>query len=90
MKTLQWSSVMKHARHGAFRRLTGMVGAVDRHAHAWRCATAEADRAFRLWQSAPRGQRPLAALAFFAALDREERAALEYHRAWEARGSVTV
>lgn len=90
MKTPQWLSAMKHARHGAFRRLTGMVGAVDRHAHTWRCATAEADRAFRLWQSAPRRQRPLAALAFFAALDREERAALDYRRAWEARGTVSV
>jgi hypothetical protein len=45
MKTPQWA--MKVARHGAFRRLTGIVGAVDRHARTWRCATAEADRAFR-------------------------------------------
>jgi hypothetical protein len=90
MKTPQWLSATKDARHAALRRLTGMVSAVDRHAHTWRCATAEADRAFRVWQSAPRRQRPLAALAFFAALDHEERAALDYRRAWEALCSVTA
>ena len=86
----QWLSATNDARQGALRRLTGMVGGVDRRAHTWRSATAEADRAYRVWQSAPCRQRPLAALAFFAALDREERAALDYRRAWEALCSVTA
>ena len=90
MKIPQWLSATKDARHGALGRLTGMVGAVDRRAHTWRCATDEANRAFRIWQTAPRRQRPLAALAFFAALDHEERVALDYRRAWEALCSATV
>lgn len=47
---------------------------------AWREESASVELAYRLWLSAEPGQRSLAFSTYFAALDREERAAETYER----------
>ena len=49
---------------------------------AWREAATDVEAASRHWQAARDGEREGAALAYFAALDREEKAAAEYKVAW--------
>ena len=51
---------------------------------SWREAAYEVEAASRRWQAASADDRHGAALAFFAALDREEKAAAEYEHAWRA------
>jgi hypothetical protein len=50
----------------------------------WREAAYEVEATSRRWQTASAEERHAAALAFFAALDREEKAAAEYEHAWRA------
>ena len=52
---------------------------------AWRDAADDVEAASRRWRAASAHARSDAALAFFAALDREEQAAAAYQLAWEAR-----
>jgi hypothetical protein len=51
---------------------------------AWRAAAIDVEASSRRWRSATREERAGAALAFFAALEREEKAATAYQLAWEA------
>lgn len=50
----------------------------------WRNAADDVEAASRRWRAASPGERADAALAFFAALEREETAAFVYQLAWEA------
>jgi hypothetical protein len=50
---------------------------------AWRGAADVVEATARDWTSAEALRRAVAAGAYFAALDREERAAADYERAWE-------
>jgi hypothetical protein len=63
---------------------TRLVVDVGDRADAWRNSAIEAERAFRHWMQSPHAQRRDSAAAYLAAIDREERAASEYLRAWEA------
>ena len=56
-----------------------VVRAID----AWRAAADVVEATARDWTSAQASRRAVAAGAYFAALDREERAAADYERAWE-------
>lgn len=51
---------------------------------SWREAAYDVEAASRRWRTAAPDEQPAAALAFFAALDREEKAAAEYEHAWRA------
>ncbi len=51
------------------------------HYVRWRRETDAVAESYRLWNSAPRGERWLAYAAYLAALDREEGAARAYRRA---------
>jgi hypothetical protein len=51
---------------------------------AWRDAAYDVEAAARRWRSAPADDWEVAAWAFSAALEREEKAAREYERAWQA------
>jgi hypothetical protein len=51
---------------------------------AWREAAIDVEAAARQWRAARDAERNGAALAFFAALDREQKAAAEYEIAWRA------
>jgi len=53
---------------------------------AWRDAAYDVEAAARRWRTAPAGDLEGAALGFFAALEREEKAATEYELAWRAWG----
>jgi hypothetical protein len=50
---------------------------------AWRTAADVVEATARDWTSAQALRRAVAAGAYFAALDREQRAAADYERAWE-------
>jgi hypothetical protein len=56
--------------------------AVEDHLEIWRRASVDAAIAFSRWHEASRGDRRSASLAYFAAVEREEKAAREYERAW--------
>lgn len=75
-------------RAGAKERATRLVVDVGNRAGAWREAATDAERAFVWWRSAPARERRDAATAYLAAIDREEKAATEYWRAWEACCSI--
>ena len=51
---------------------------------AWRAAADVVEATARDWTDAEASRRAVAAGAYFAALDREERAAAQYERVWEA------
>jgi hypothetical protein len=51
---------------------------------SWREAADDVEAAARRWQNTSPDDRRAAALGFFAALDREEKAAAEYEQAWRA------
>ena len=51
---------------------------------AWRDAATDVEAAWRRWRAASGCSRADAAHAFFAALDREEKAASAYQLAWES------
>jgi hypothetical protein len=50
----------------------------------WRDAADDVESSSRHWRAAPAGERAAAALAYFASLEREEKAASAYQLAWEA------
>jgi len=51
---------------------------------SWRAAADDVEAASRRWQTTSPDDRCAAALGFFAALEREEKAAAEYEQAWRA------
>ena len=55
---------------------------------AWRDAAYDVEAGARRWRIAPAGDLEGAAWGFFAALDREEKAATEYELAWRAWGPL--
>lgn len=57
---------------------------VLRRFDAWREAAYDVEAASRRWRTASDDERDRAVWAFFAALEREEKAAVEYERAWRA------
>jgi len=65
-------------------QITRLVVEVGNRADEWRSATVDAEFAFRWWASAVYADRDDAAAVYLAATDREEQAANEYRRAWEA------
>jgi hypothetical protein len=58
--------------------------AAVRRFDSWREAADDVEAASRRWRTASAADRRAAALGFFAALDREEKAAAEYEHAWRA------
>jgi hypothetical protein len=66
------------------RDLTPLRVVLDGLAQEWRAAELDAESALRRWRGAGPEQRTLAAVAYVAAMDREERAATRYRMAWEA------
>jgi hypothetical protein len=73
-----------HMQGDALRaeRVRRLVIAVADYADAWREAANDAERAFQRWTHTPYAERPEAAAAYLAAIDREERAANDYSRVW--------
>jgi class 3 adenylate cyclase len=65
------------------RRAEGRASVV-RCFDAWREAAYDVEAASRWWRTAPAEDWEAAASGFFAALEREEKAASEYERAWRA------
>jgi hypothetical protein len=65
-------------------RRAGVRAKVVRCFDAWCDAAYDVEAASRRWRSAPVEEWGMAAAGFFAALDREEKAATEYERAWRA------
>jgi hypothetical protein len=64
--------------------ITKLVVDVGNRADAWRDAAVDAELAFLRWKDADHAERRGAAAAYLAAIEREEQAASEYSRAWEA------
>lgn len=65
------------------RRAEGRASVV-RCFDAWRDAAYDVEAASRWWRRAPAVDWEAAAAGFFAALEREEKAASEYERVWRA------
>jgi hypothetical protein len=65
-------------------QITGLVVDVGNRADAWRSAAVDAELAFRWWINSDYADRDDAAAVYLAATEREEKAATEYRRAWEA------
>jgi hypothetical protein len=96
MKSRQWilprkkspsSGNVLESAPGEFRpleRITPGRATLIGYLGAWRAAADDVEVASRRWRAAPPSQRADAALAFFAALEREETAASVYRLAWEA------
>jgi len=61
--------------------------AVEHYWEAWREAATDAELAFGWWVGATVLDRTRAATGYFAAFEREERAAFAYQDAWQARHS---
>jgi hypothetical protein len=64
--------------------VTTLVVDVANRASAWRDAALDAELACRRWRAAPDAERGDAAAGYLAAIEREEKAAAEYNRAFEA------
>ena len=62
----------------------GVASAVEGYSDAWREAATDAELAFGWWVRATVPDRSGAATAYFAAFEREEKAALAYQDAWRA------
>jgi hypothetical protein len=69
---------------GARDRLTRLVVDVGDRSEAWRRAATDAERAFGRWCSAPPGERSCEAGRYLAAIELEEKAAIDFRGAWEA------
>jgi hypothetical protein len=65
-------------------RVTQLVLEVGSRARAWRGAAFDAELAYRRWTVAARADRDDAAAVYFAAIEREEKAAAEYSKALDA------
>jgi hypothetical protein len=70
--------------NGARDRLTRLVVDVGDRSEAWRRAATDAERAFGRWCSAPPGERSREGNRYLAAIELEERAAIDFRCAWEA------
>lgn len=66
------------------QHIARLVVEVGNRAGAWRDAAVDAELAFLWWKNAARAARRDAAAAYMAAIEREEKAASDYRRAWEA------
>lgn len=66
------------------RRRAGGRASVVRAFDAWREAAYDVEKASRWWRTSPAEDWEAAASGFFAALEREEKAASEYEREWLA------
>jgi hypothetical protein len=64
--------------------------AVERYSVGWHEAATDSELAFRWWVDASVSDRRVAAIGYFAALEREERAARAYQTAWEASRSTSA
>jgi hypothetical protein len=67
-----------------WRRRAGGRATVGRCLDAWREAAYDVKAAARRWRAGPADDWDAAASGFFAALEREEKAATEYERAWRS------
>jgi len=74
--------------HRRARDVTPLLVVLDELNHEWRAAELDAEFALRRWRGAGLEQRALAAAAYVAAMEREERAATRYRMAWEAQCSA--
>ena len=68
----------------ARRQMEALLVAVGDSASAWREQARQAELAFNRWQHAAGGHRRQAAADYQQAIEREEKAAEEYRRVWEA------
>jgi hypothetical protein len=64
--------------------MTSVAAAVEGYWEAWREAATDAELAFGWWVGAAVLERRRAATGYFAAFEREERAARAYQDAWKA------
>ena len=64
--------------------MTAVDLAVERYSEAWREAATDAELAFDWWVRTTVLDRRRAATGYFAAFEREEKAALAYRDAWTA------
>ena len=74
---------------GVREHVTRLVVEVANRADAWREAADDAELAYRWWSSAPPEERGNAAAVYLAAIEREEKAAVEYGRALEVCSATT-
>jgi hypothetical protein len=72
------------AAPAAAQGVTATALAVERYWEAWREAATDAELAFGWWVAATVVDRERAATGYFAAFEREEKAALAYQDAWQA------
>jgi len=71
---------MNVKRSAALKPMSALIDAVMDGYVTWREANAAVESAYHRWRQAPRDERRVAFDHYFAALDREEDAALEYRR----------
>jgi hypothetical protein len=64
--------------------MTAVASTAERYREAWQEAATDAELAFDWWIGATVLDQRCAAIGYFAALEREERAALAYEDAWNA------
>lgn len=87
MRAPRWGSGAKPRRFPGAEpdtRRAELRAGVVRCFDAWRDAAYEVEAAARRWRAGPADDWEAAASGFFAALEREEKAAAEYERAWRA------
>jgi acyl-CoA reductase-like NAD-dependent aldehyde dehydrogenase len=80
MKSPQWIFPRTKSPSSHTHRRPTLIAYLD----DWRDAADDVEAASRRWRAASPGERADAALAFSAALEREETAAFMYQLAWEA------
>jgi hypothetical protein len=71
---------MNRKRSSAVTRISDLIDAVMDGYITWREESAAVEAAYHTWRGASRDGRTVAFEDYFAALDREERAASEYRR----------
>ena len=71
---------MNVKRSAALKPMSALIDAVMDGYVTWREESAAVEAAYRSWRRASSDQRTVAFEDYFAALDREERAASEYRR----------
>jgi len=77
-----WAADASTAAGGEVKaHVTRLVVEVGNRAQSWRDAAVDAELAFVAWQRAGHGERDAAAAGYLAAIEREEKAAIEYSRA---------
>jgi hypothetical protein len=82
---LEWPGTRQRACSPRVKEhITRLVVEVGNRASAWRNAAVDAELAFGWWKSAGGAGRGWAAAVYLAAIEREEKAAIEYSKALEA------